>query len=41
MEAKHELEFERIKHECELQQLQRVGNNEFNEFNVTSMLSLF
>ena len=37
MEAKHDLELERIKNECELQ----VGNNEFNVFNVISMLSLF
>ena len=37
MEAKHDLELERIKNERE----QQVGNNEFNVFNVISMLSLF
>ena len=37
MEAKHDLELERIKNERELQ----VGDNEFNLFNVISMLSLF
>ena len=37
MEAKHDLELERVKNERELQ----VGNNEFNVFNVISMLSLF
>ena len=35
--AKHDLELERVKNERELQ----VGNNEFNVFNVISMLSLF
>ena len=37
MEAKHDLELERVKNERELQ----VGNNEFYVFNVISMLSLF
>ena len=37
MEAKHDLELERVKNERELQ----VGNNEFFVFNVISMLSLF
>ena len=35
MEAKHDLELERIKNERELQ----VGKNAFNVFNVISMLS--
>ena len=37
MEAKHDLELERIKNERELQ----VGKNPINVFNVISMLSLF
>ena len=39
MEAKHDLELERIKNERELQQLQQVDNNEL--INVISMISLF
>ena len=40
MEAKHDLELERIRHECELQQLQKVGNNEFNVFNINAIIVL-
>ena len=40
MEAKHDLELERIRHECELQQLQKVGNYEFNVFNINAIIVL-